>query len=350
MTKICFAIPTWNRAKKLERCIDNIAQQIIADDIDAGIYVSDNASDDDTPAVIRKLAKKYAFISHVRQEDNIGGLANIAHVLNHADGSYIWLMGDDDLVLPGGVKLVANQLNDDSLALVQAGNGWFKPHSGNVYQGTLIDFANKMGFNQFIGWISADIIRQDIARKMVSIPEWKEYEKNAFPHVCALLHVAAYEKAKVIDAPIANPIEAQTEEDLKRWADDNVGWLYVLTIDGLKHILEKGIIKEKYKPGMFKYMNYYLWDRFLVNMIANELRGQPWPDKGWDNILAMADMIDDLDMAKRIKSTTRSAVSAIEQLRSITTQGERIRKHLVEMANLINSPVMQVSSFAGAGQ
>ena len=345
MKKICFAIPTWNRAPKLERCIENIAQQILADDIDAGIYVSDNASDDDTAAVVKKLVKKYPFTSHVRQKENIGWLPNIAHVLSHAEGSYIWLMGDDDLVLPGGVKLLADQLNDDELALVQVGNGWFKPHSGNVYQGTLIDFANKMGFNQFIGWISADIIRQDIARKMVSIPEWAEYEKNAFPHVCALLHVAAYEKAKVIDVPIANPMEAQTEEDLKRWADANVGWQYVLTVDGLKSLTDKGLIREKYKPTMFKYMNYYLWDRFMVNMIAQELKGEPWPDKGWENILAMADMIDDLDMAKRIRSSVYSTISEIEQLRSHNTQSERIRKNLVQVANTVNSPVMQISAF-----
>ncbi len=350
MTKLCFAIPTWNRAQKLAQCVENIGRQIAEDGVDAAIYISDNASDDDTPNVIASLKKKYPFISSVRQDENVGTLANVAHVLGHADGDYIWMMGDDDLVLPGGVKLIEGQLDDDEFAVVHAGMGWFKPHSGNIYESTVVGFANKMGFNQFIGWISSDIIRQDIARKMVSIPEWAEYQNNAFPHVCALLHVAAYEKAKVIDAPVANPMEAQTEEDIKRWADENVGWKYVLTVDGLKSLQDNGIIKEKYKPSLFKYLQFYLWDRFVVNMIAQELSGSPWPDKGWENILAMADMIDDLDMSKRIRTTCQQAMATIEQLRAAKAQVARTQQSLANLANLVNQPVMSVAAFVGDGK
>ncbi|MGB9891789.1 glycosyltransferase, partial [Thermodesulfovibrio yellowstonii] len=57
MKKLCFAIPTWNRAKKLEICVREMARQIIElrkqDEI--GIFVSDNCSDDDTPKVLAKL-------------------------------------------------------------------------------------------------------------------------------------------------------------------------------------------------------------------------------------------------------------------------------------------------------
>jgi len=347
MTRLCFAIPTWNRAKKLSRCVENIAQQIVEGQVDASIYISDNASEDETPKVIAELKRRYKFIVSVRQKENIGGLANIAHVLGHADGDYVWMMGDDDLVLPGGVKLIETQLDDDSLAVVHAGMGWFKPHTGNVYESSVIGFANRMGFNQFIGWISSDIIRKDVAEKMVSIPEWAEYQNNAFPHVCALLHVAAYEKAKVIDAPIANPMEAQNEDDIKRWADENVGWKYVLTIDSLKYLQDTSIIKEKYKPSMFKYLQFYLWDRFIVNMIAQELSGNPWPDKGWQNILMMADIIDDADMAKRIRSTCQQATSLIQQMRAMKGQIEMTQKALSTLASIVNQPVMPVTTFAG---
>jgi len=63
MKKLCFAIPTWNRANKLERCVREMARQIIElgrqDEI--GIFVSDNRSDDDTPQVLAKLRDNTLF-------------------------------------------------------------------------------------------------------------------------------------------------------------------------------------------------------------------------------------------------------------------------------------------------
>ena len=115
MTKLCFAIPTWNRANKLLLSVETIAQQIEESGADASIFISDNHSDDETPQVIDQLCSKYAFIQSSRRVEHGGVFDNLADVTAKAVGDYIWWFGDDDVLLPGGLKNVLSHLNDESL-------------------------------------------------------------------------------------------------------------------------------------------------------------------------------------------------------------------------------------------
>ncbi|GAB6183700.1 glycosyltransferase family 2 protein [Thermodesulfovibrio hydrogeniphilus] len=312
MKKLCFTIPSWNRAKKLERCVKEMARQIIElgkqDEI--GIFVSDNCSNDETPRVLARLKKEYPFLDYCRLEKHVDSADSAKNAYVKASGEYLWIFGDDDILLKDGLAMVWNVLNKHEPTLIHAGNGWLKPHSYKIYEDTVLEFANKMGFNQFIGWTTSMIIKKEILLKMFQLPQWDKYKEAAYGHVLGILHVATYEPAVVIDFPICQPMEQQTQEDVKRWQIEKMGWRYFLTVEGLQILFKIGILKEKLKPMFFKYLTYYLWDRFIVQMIASELgvlaEGK-LPDKGWDLILSMADMIDDEGLAKQIKTTTNAA-------------------------------------------
>lgn len=88
------AIPTYNRASDLQFAIYCILNQSFSD---FEIVISDNCSTDNTKEIIGKLKDKR--IHYYRNEKNISFAQNVKEVVRHAKGEYVFLHGDDDLVI-----------------------------------------------------------------------------------------------------------------------------------------------------------------------------------------------------------------------------------------------------------
>jgi glycosyltransferase involved in cell wall biosynthesis len=80
---------------------------------DIAIYISDNASPDNTQSVIEEMKAKYKFIYSSRNETNIGGDRNFEKVLKMSSSKYTWLFGDDDTIDDGGIEKVLKILDKD---------------------------------------------------------------------------------------------------------------------------------------------------------------------------------------------------------------------------------------------
>src|SRR5436190_11690354 len=63
------------------------------------IVVADNASSDDTAAVVERLAARDARIRYVRHSSNLGYLGNIQFLLDAARGEFVKFLMDDDVLL-----------------------------------------------------------------------------------------------------------------------------------------------------------------------------------------------------------------------------------------------------------
>jgi glycosyltransferase involved in cell wall biosynthesis len=100
---LTIGIPTWNRSRELQQCIQIIASQIDAVSEDVEIFVSDNASDDETAEMLCGLASKIKYLRYSRNESNIGPDLNFLKVFKEASGKYLWLFSDDDFVVDGAV-------------------------------------------------------------------------------------------------------------------------------------------------------------------------------------------------------------------------------------------------------
>jgi abequosyltransferase len=94
------AIPTYNRSKciceQLERLnkLDEWAKSSI------DIFVSDNCSPDDTQEKVLAFKKQGLDFEYSRNEKNLGPDINFEICYRHARTPYVWLLGDDDFVLP----------------------------------------------------------------------------------------------------------------------------------------------------------------------------------------------------------------------------------------------------------
>ncbi len=104
---LSLCIPTYNRAVLLTQALDAILTQIGPEEAQQiEVLILDNASPDGTPAVIEDAARRSPHVSlrRVRHANNIGPDANFLEAICLASGEFVYLISDDDVLLPGGVR------------------------------------------------------------------------------------------------------------------------------------------------------------------------------------------------------------------------------------------------------
>ena len=99
MIKLSICIPTYNRAPHLSNCLQSIISMRKPKDFQFEICISDNGSNDNTKEIVNN-AKKDIDINYNRNESNLGIPRNFLKVVSMAKGEFVWLIGDDDLLLP----------------------------------------------------------------------------------------------------------------------------------------------------------------------------------------------------------------------------------------------------------
>lgn len=172
---LTIAIPTYNRATFLGLCLKRINEEMISLDKDlrclVNVYVSDNGSLDNTHEVIAQYQHVWGnnFVS-VRNVGNIGPDANIAQCYESAKTPYIWLVGDDDVLLPDGLRKVLDVLMNNEVDLLYVNNYWFldnykqKPRKSDRHGATT--FENSLSFvrhtNVMLTYLSGLIVRSGI--------------------------------------------------------------------------------------------------------------------------------------------------------------------------------------------
>lgn len=97
---LSIGIPTWNRCPYLQENIDQLLREIAkTPDCSIEIFVSDNASTDETQAYCEALSQHYPFFTYHRNDTNLGANANFQNVIALSQGEYVWMLGDDDLIV-----------------------------------------------------------------------------------------------------------------------------------------------------------------------------------------------------------------------------------------------------------
>lgn len=99
------AITTYNRAAWLKHSLKLLLDAAAPWRDKIEIVVCDNASTDDTPLVAQELLQSYDFAYH-RNPVNVGMLGNLGATARHCTGAYVWIVGDDDLVVAEGLEII----------------------------------------------------------------------------------------------------------------------------------------------------------------------------------------------------------------------------------------------------
>ena len=114
---ISFCIPTYNRCEYLEKTLIRLNQCIKeskSNEESCSIIISDNCSTDDTRSVVSKYCK-ILNIKYVLRNKNIGPSSNLIESIKIADGEYIWILSDDDLLDIKSLKMSYNLLMKEKI-------------------------------------------------------------------------------------------------------------------------------------------------------------------------------------------------------------------------------------------
>ena len=123
--KLTIAIPTYNRSNYLDRCLGSIFDNIKGYENDIEILIANNASTDDTSTVIDKYINLgFNFRYHVH-ESNCGLEGNLYFCFHNSNGNYLWIIGDDDFLLPGAFKEIHQYILGD-YGVIYLNNYWYK--------------------------------------------------------------------------------------------------------------------------------------------------------------------------------------------------------------------------------
>jgi glycosyltransferase involved in cell wall biosynthesis len=108
---LAICIATYNRVEEIDRLLGELAEAIAACGERVPILVSDNASPDETAEVLARWVERMPDLTIHRQPENLGPRRNIAWLIEHApERDYVWVIGDDDSVVPGGLSYVLELL------------------------------------------------------------------------------------------------------------------------------------------------------------------------------------------------------------------------------------------------
>ncbi|OBI90988.1 glycosyltransferase family A protein [Mycobacterium sp. 1245805.9] len=97
---LSICVPTFNRARYLDGLLQDLAAHIGDLDFSYELLIGDNASEDQTPDVVRRYEHQLA-IRYIRRPQNVGAYHNISQLIEAAEGRYVAYVADDDLLIPG---------------------------------------------------------------------------------------------------------------------------------------------------------------------------------------------------------------------------------------------------------
>lgn len=97
--KLTIAIPTYNRAEKLDAQLAWAVNSIRDIWDECELIISDNASTDDTPNICSRWQQQTANrLRVIRQPENIGLVRNVLFCIERAQGAFVWIVSDDDII------------------------------------------------------------------------------------------------------------------------------------------------------------------------------------------------------------------------------------------------------------
>jgi glycosyltransferase involved in cell wall biosynthesis len=108
---LSICILTYNRARTLREALDSILPQL-ADHPEVEVYVSDNASPDDTEELVRGYCDLYRNLRYYRKPTNTEFDGNFVSCTESAAGEYVAYFSDDDIAPPDFVERVLADLKE----------------------------------------------------------------------------------------------------------------------------------------------------------------------------------------------------------------------------------------------
>lgn len=214
--KLCVCIPTFNRCRYLLELLQNFDALYRAPGfqylrLEMAVVVCDNGSTDDTVEV----CARFPWLVYHRNQSNIGATANFKKCTEIVTSQFVWLLGDDDIVVADGViniihYLRENQCRSDVLFIENLSAG----------QKTMATVLADSSIRH-VGHISRLIVRQSLIRDLAAVYDGRP-RYFLYPHL--LWVVAAWNRGTIevlpFDAVIHRKAPGPPRWRARQWLSD----------------------------------------------------------------------------------------------------------------------------------
>jgi glycosyltransferase involved in cell wall biosynthesis len=225
-------IPSRNRAKYLHEILSSYARQMNEAKLTAEqvtFYISDNASEDETPKVFEEFAKKVPRAHYSRNATNLGGDGNNVHIRTLAKGEYLWVIGDDELLCDNALVTVLDLIKKHRPGLILAYDSRYKLNLARpqVFP-TYRDYAKQCVAHNIHALAEHTLISSNIFRADCYDGDYgRQNIPTSFPHMFGMIRPLMQKKAPVV-LPAENII---TMRDVPppapdgAWINLDVAWI-----------------------------------------------------------------------------------------------------------------------------
>lgn len=259
---LSIAIPTYNGGRTIKECILSFINQI---DSNVEIVISDNCSTDNTPQVISELQLSFpGKIRYHRNAENIGMDRNFDNAVRIANGVYVWILSDDDIVVDSQAVQKILKVVDGRIDL-----GSIFANYENKDVPILRDYTEVNGDQYFeITQFKNTLISSTIVNKKI----WSELDLTSYygtywTHIGYLIYANSKYKSAIVCSELVNQIKYLMAE--RRWGQNgtfyNVGLNLALIYSKLSSL---GYSKETCDKALL-----YTYDKLFWNIVLGKAFG-----------------------------------------------------------------------------
>lgn len=207
LLSIC--IPTYSRPALLRQTLSILINQVNTYEIQ--IIISDNSEDTLTENVVKELSSIYSHLLYFKNDKNIGIDRNFLNVAQHAQTTWIWFFGDDDLPLPGAVDRVLSEIkNAGDINFFLANSKSMSADLQNELNENLTGFKEDKVYRDHnqalreVSWYSTFIGAYIVRKETWTSVEPSKYLDTAFVHVGIMFEAMPIENfaLKIISNPL----------------------------------------------------------------------------------------------------------------------------------------------------
>ncbi len=204
--ELSICIATYNRGDYIAQTLDSIISQL-----EAGVelVIVDGASDDDTRAQVSVFEAKCSRIRYFCEATNSGVDQDFDKAVAYAQGDYVWLIADDDLLVPHAVQTVLKEIRlgyDLVVVNAEVGNEDFtrvlNKSMFNITDDRVYTQQNRDEFftdaMQGLTFIGATVLR----RELWNARDRESYYGSLFIHVGVIFQSAPIAHNKIIAQPL----------------------------------------------------------------------------------------------------------------------------------------------------
>jgi glycosyltransferase involved in cell wall biosynthesis len=232
---LSIVIPTYNRAKKVENLVNTLSSMFssLSDDFAYEIIISDNHS---YPAVNKDLTNVWGINCRIISPDNhlLTAEENLLFAIGSANGTYCWVLGDDDVPISEGVaklqEIVLSNKYDlvifNSLTLNQVSQRWDNNRlklNRIIEEMELVDFIKRAGFWSLPAGFSTLLFKREMYDQKF-MKELHEKDLKIYSHVTSLLYAFHKKCFAAVSIPLVkystNPFDNDSptdEQKSKHW-------------------------------------------------------------------------------------------------------------------------------------